>query len=205
MSPKQLVLVAVGLGLVCGPARADWLGPYLGLFGGYTEASDAWNAGPGQPAGVSPEGLMFGGLAGYGYEAGGFVLGGEVDLSFPDFSDVGDCGSPSFDCKLDVQILSSLRGRAGLALGPVQVYGTAGLALGFLQAESSLGEGDNKALAGWTAGAGIEWQTEGGLRLGIEYRHSDYGESDVVLGGIGQGDIDLKTDDVRLRLSIPLD
>lgn len=147
---------------------------------------------------------MFGGLAGYGFNVGGLVLGGEVDLSFPDFSDAGDCGSATFDCTLDVQVLSSLRGRAGVAVGPVQLYGTAGLALGFLQAESTSGASDSKTLAGWTAGAGIEWRTEAGLRLGVEYRHSDYGKSDVTFGGVGQGDIDLETDDVRLRLSIPL-
>jgi outer membrane immunogenic protein len=132
------------------------------------------------------------------------VLGLEADLSFPDFSDEGDCTASTFDCSLDVQVLTSLRGRAGLALGALQVYGTAGAALGFIQAEASNGASDSKALAGWTLGSGIEWQSEGGLRLGVEYRHTGYGEDEVSFGGGAQGKVDLETDDVRLRLSIPL-
>lgn len=187
-------------------ADTDWSGPYVGLFAGYTEANDAWDTGatPGALA-ISPEGIMFGGLAGYAHDAKPLILGLEADLSVPDFSDEGDCTTATFDCSLDVQVLSSLRARVGAALGPVQIYGTAGIALGFIQAEASNGASDSKALAGWTAGTGVEWQTSGGLRLGVEYRHSDYGEGDVTFAGSAQGDINLETDDVRLRLSIPLD
>jgi outer membrane immunogenic protein len=203
MSPKFLALVVGALNVACGSARADWSRPYLGLFAGYTEANDAWDVGSGPVPAISPEGLVYGGFVGAGYDVGGLVLGGEFDLSFPDVSDEGDCGA--VECTLDVQVLSSLRGRAGLAFGPLQVYGTAGLAVGFLQAESALGFNDSKSLAGWTAGAGLEWQTGQGLRLGVEYRHSDYGDSDIRFGGVGQGDINLETDDVRLRIAIPLD
>jgi hypothetical protein len=72
----------------------------------------------------------------------------------------------------------------------MQVYGTAGLSLGFLKAESTLGASDGKSLAGWTAG---------------EYRHSAYGTSDVTFAAVGQGDVNLETDYVWLRVSIPLD
>lgn len=204
MSRAALCLV-VGLVVapVAGAAEVDWSGPYLGLFGGYADANDAWDTGP-TGSSLSPEGFMVGGFAGYAHDAGGLVLGLETDLVFPDFSDEGSCSASPFECELDVQVMSSLRGRAGVAVGPVLLYGTAGVALGFLQADSSQGLSDSKALAGWTAGAGIEWQSEAGVRFGVEYRHSDYGESDVTFGGGTQGEIALETDDVRLRFSIPL-
>lgn len=206
MSPRFafLLVLAVGPGAAIATA-ADWSGPYLGLFAGYTEANDAWDdsIAPGAPA-ISPEGIMLGGFGGYAHEAGPVILGVEADISFPDFSDGDSCTGTAFDCSLDVQILSSLRGRAGLAIGDVQVYGTAGVALGFIQAEASNGASDSNALAGWTVGTGIEWRIEGGLRLGVEYRHTDYGEDDVSFGGVAQGAVDLETDDVRLKLSIPL-
>jgi pyruvate dehydrogenase E1 component beta subunit/2-oxoisovalerate dehydrogenase E1 component beta subunit len=39
------------------------------------------------------------------------------------------------------------------------------------------------------------------LRLGIEYRHSDYGDADVDLG-VPSGNVSLETDEVRLRLGL---
>jgi outer membrane immunogenic protein len=187
-------------------AETDWSGSYVGLFAGYTEANDAWGVGaaPAAPA-ISPEGIMIGGFAGYAHYTNPLVVGIEADLSAPDFSDEGDCATASFDCTLDVQVLSSLRARAGVAVGQFQLYGTAGVALGFIQAESTSGASDSKALAGWTLGTGVEWQSEGGLRLGVEYRHSDYGDADVNFAGSIDGDVNLETDDVRLRLSIPFD
>ncbi len=206
MSPRFLASLLICAVAVQPAAAADWSGPYLGLFAGYTEGNDAWNAGvaPGTPQ-VSPEGALLGGFFGYAHDAQPLIFGVEADLSFPDVSDEADCSASAFDCTLDIQVLSSLRGRAGVALGPLQFYGTAGLALGFIQAESSSGVGDSKALAGWTAGTGIEWQAQSGWRLGVEYRHSDYGRSDVTFAGADQGDISLKTDDVRVRVTIPLD
>lgn len=205
--PRRAIALVVSLALA--PAATagdvDWSGPYIGLFAGYTDANDAWTAGSMPPAnGLSPEGVMVGGFAGYAHDGEGAVLGIEADMVFPDFSDTGDCVATTFDCGIDVQVLSSLRGRAGVALGSIQVYGTAGLAVGFLQADSTAGFEDSKALAGWTAGAGVEWQSAGGIRLGLEYRHSDYGADDITFGGVDQGEVRLETDDVRLRISIPL-
>lgn len=204
MSPRFIWLVALFFPPVCAAADVDWSGPYLGVFAGYAEANDAWDDSvlPGAPK-ISPEGIMLGGFAGYAHDAHPLILGLEADLSFPDLSDEGDCTATTFDCSLDVQVLSSLRGRAGIALGPVQLYGTAGFSLGYIQAESN-GGSDSKALAGWTAGTGIEWQSAGGLRLGVEYRHTDYGDADVTFGGTAQGQVNLETDDVRLRVAIPL-
>jgi outer membrane immunogenic protein len=206
MSPRLVFsFLAFLLGSSAAVAAEDWSGPYLGLFAGYTEANDTWDdaIAPGAPA-ISPEGIMLGGFAGYAQGVKPLILGLEADLSFPDFSDEGDCTASTFDCSLDVQILSSLGGRVGLAVGALQVYGTAGVALGFVQAEASNGVSDSIALAGWTIGSGVEWQTEGGLRLGVEYRHTDYGEDGVTFAGVAQGKVDLETDDVRLRVSIPL-
>lgn len=209
MSPKHtafsfsLLLLAL---TTAGAAEPDWSGPYVGLFAGYTDASDAWDRSPAVPE-ISPEGVALGGFAGYSHDADGLIFGIELDVSPLDFSDTGECEAATFSCTLDVQALSSLRGRAGVAFGRLQLYGAGGLALGFIQAESDVngGSSDSKTLAGWTLGGGVEWEGHNGLRLGVEYRHSDYGNADVTFAGTAQGDINLETDEVRLRLSIPLD
>jgi len=183
----------------------DWTGPYLGLFAGYTDASDAWDqhGAPGDPA-ISPEGIDIGGFAGYGFATNGLVLGLEGDLSFPDFGDDDECGGGDGD--LDVRLLSSLRGRAGVAVGNVQFYGTGGLAFGVIQADTGTlgGSSDSEALAGWTLGGGIEIASGVGVRFGVEYRHSDYGSAGIT-GVTGSDEVSLETDEFRLRLSVPLD
>jgi len=98
--------------------------------------------------------------------------------------------------------LSSLRGRAGIALGPVELYSAAGVAVAVIQAETATGS-DNTARAGWAVGAGIEYETKRLVRVGIEYRHSDYGEADIDLPAAGK--LNLRTDEIRLRLTLPLD
>src|SRR5262245_50211000 len=127
LAVRALFLAAAAVVSNAPRAHAD---PYIGVFAGYGDASDAWSetTAPGDPT-LSPEGIAAGGFVGFAHRYDALVLGGEVDVSFPDFSDDAEC-APATDCALDVPVLSSLRGRAGVALGPVELYTTAGLALG---------------------------------------------------------------------------
>ena len=196
-------------GLMLAPTVAladDFGGGYIGLNAGYSDASDSWSdAVPAGEPDISPEGPSFGVFAGYQADLSGLVVGIETDISFPDLSDNAEC-SALIDCNIDVQVLSSLRGRAGIAVGPILLYGTGGLALGFIQAQSDGigGTSSSKSLYGWTLGGGAEAQIGDGVRIGAEYRHSDYGDADVDLG-TASGDVSLQTDEFRLRVSISLD
>jgi len=201
----RLVALATTLSIaIAGSARAtDWTGGYLGVTMGYADANDAWDEGgaPGDPA-LSPEGGNFSVYAGYGVDLTGLVLGLEGDLSFPDLSDNATC-DVLFECTFDVELMTSLRARAGVALGPVLLYGTAGVALGYIATDTDElgGVSASKTLSGYTVGVGSEIQLVDTLRLGIEYRHSDYGNTDVDLG-TPSGDVSLETDEVRLRLGL---
>jgi outer membrane immunogenic protein len=201
----RLIGLAATLSLaLAGSAHAtDWTGGYLGVAMGYADASDAWDEGgaPGDPA-LSPEGGNFSVYAGYGVDLAGLVLGLEGDLSFPDLNDNATC-DVLFECTFDVELMTSLRGRAGVALGPILLYGTAGIALGYIATDTNElgGFSASKTLSGYTVGVGSEIQLADSLRLGIEYRHSDYGNTDVDLG-TPSGDVSLETDEVRLRLGL---
>ena len=181
----------------------NWTGGYLGLSLGYTDASDAWDEGgsPLDPK-LSPEGASFAAYAGYGIDLAGLYLGAEGDITFPDLSDNATC-DVLIDCTFDVNMMTSLRARAGFALGQTLIYGTGGLALGYIQADSNElgGVSASKTLSGWTLGTGIEYQAADSIRFGIEYRHSDYGDASFDLG-TPSGDVTLQTDEVRLRLGI---
>ncbi len=193
----------LALSLATPASATDWTGGYLGVALGYADANDAWDEGgaPGDPS-LSPEGGSFSVYAGYGVDLAGLVVGVEGDLSFPDLSDNATC-DVLIDCTFDVELMTSLRGRAGVALGPVLLYGTAGIALGYIATDSNElgGVSASKSLAGYTIGAGSEIQLADTLRLGIEYRHSDYGDTDVDLGAPA-GNVSLETDEVRLRLGL---
>jgi outer membrane immunogenic protein len=201
----RLIGLAATLSLaLAGTAHAaDWTGGYLGVAMGYADANDAWNEGgaPDDPV-LSPEGGNFSVYAGYGVDLAGLVLGLEGDLSFPDLSDNATC-DVLIECTFDVELMTSLRGRAGVALGPLLLYGTAGIALGYIATDTDElgGVSASKTLSGYTVGIGSEIQLADSLRLGIEYRHSDYGDADVNLG-TPSGNVSLETDEVRLRLGL---
>lgn len=205
---RQLAAAALLLASTATPALADddnWTGGYLGLSLGYIDASDTWDSvsNPGEPT-VTPEGASFSAYTGYGVDLAGLVLGLEADMTIPDLNDNATC-DVVLDCSFDVNFMTTLRGRAGLAFGPTLVYATAGGALGYIQADSNdpSGTSASKSLAGYVIGAGFEHQT-GSLRYGVEYRHSDYGEVQVDLG-TPVGDLNLQTDEVRARISIVFD
>jgi outer membrane immunogenic protein len=76
----------------------------------------------------------------------------------------------------DVQWFGTVRGRLGYAAGPWLVYGTGGVAFGnvktSIEQSSFSGSVDR---AGWTAGAGVEYQFLANWSAKVEYLHVDLG------------------------------
>ena len=170
---------------ICGQARADgppvsgflftvepmmWTGFYLGGTGGYGNTHFEMSVPATFAPGATPDGNggVGGVVVGYSQQIGVFVGGLEVDFmagtleasrSFPSLVD-----STSWNITTKFGTLASLRGRAGVAMGPVFVYGTAGGAWG--NAQSDIAVVDTGALVargvastnhfGWVAGAGAE-------------------------------------------------
>ena len=130
-------LIAAILGLaICGvQARADapptWSGFYLGAAGGYGTTHFDMTVPATFTPGATPDGNggVGGVVFGYNQQIWVFVGGLEVDFmagtleasqSFPSLA------GPSWDITTKFGSLASLRGRAGVALGPVLLYGTGG-------------------------------------------------------------------------------
>jgi len=120
----------------------SWAGPYLGATLGYEWGTVSNN--PTRPAGVA------GGIeAGYNWQRGAFVFGGEADIQL---SSADDTLSPF---EFSNPWFGTVRGRAGAALNSVLLYGTAGLAYGELRA-NTFNLTESHVGVGWTAGVGIE-------------------------------------------------
>jgi len=120
----------------------SWYGPYVGGTIGYQWGSVDNN--PTKPSGIA------GGLeAGYNWQRGQFVFGAETDIQL---SGAEGTFAP---WQFSSPWYGTLRGRAGVAIGNVLVYGTGGLAYGDLRAVTAALSEDRTSV-GWTVGAGVE-------------------------------------------------
>lgn len=121
----------------------SWAGPYLGANLGYE-----WGTVDNNP--TKPSGLAGGVQAGYNWQRGNFVFGGETDFQFSAAEDTlapWQFSNPWF---------GTVRGRAGVAIGNVLVFGTAGLAYGSLTADTAANLSETHDSLGWVAGGGVE-------------------------------------------------
>jgi outer membrane immunogenic protein len=125
------------------PLASSWAGPYIGATLGYEWGRVSNN--PTQPTGIE------GGLeAGFNWQHGNFVYGGEADINL---SGAEDTFSP---WQFSNPWFGTLRGRAGVAINNVLLYGTAGLSYGSLTATSPGNLSETHTSVGWVAGAGAE-------------------------------------------------
>jgi outer membrane immunogenic protein len=169
--------------------NTNWTGFYVGVNGGY-----AWDWG--KDAVVfntlgtlhpNPSGGLFGGQVGYHWQwTPEWVFGVETD-----FDGVGIFGSSQGGIAGAVQrvdMLGTLRGRAGYSLENVLLYLTGGLAYGRTDLATSLTMGgacgpagfcgaaaSTQWMVGWAAGAGFDWEFLPRWSFRTEYLHFDLG------------------------------
>jgi outer membrane immunogenic protein len=121
----------------------SWIGPYVGATVGYEWGSIDNN--PTHPSGAA------GGLeAGFNWQAGNFVYGGEADINL---SAAQDTFAP---WQFSNPWFGTLRARAGVAINNVLIFGTAGLGYGELTATASGNLSASHTSLGWAAGLGAE-------------------------------------------------
>jgi len=120
----------------------SWAGPYLGATAGFEWGSV-------DNSRTNPSGIAGGIEAGYNWQSGAFVFGGETDIQL---SAADDTLSPF---EFSNPWFGTLRGRAGVTLNNVLLFGTAGLAYGDIRADSALLSESHTSI-GWVAGGGVE-------------------------------------------------
>jgi outer membrane immunogenic protein len=162
---------------VAAPARTDgeWGGAYFGAQLGYGNVDS--NGG-----GLSGDGILGGVHAGYRYDFGTAVVGGEIDY---DTSGI-DLGATAGN---ELESVARLKLMAGADLGRILVYGTAGLAL----AEARVGAAtlsDN----GWFAGLGADYALTDRWSVGGEVLTHKFDDFD------GSG-VDLDVNTVKAKVS----
>jgi outer membrane immunogenic protein len=153
--------------------RYDWSGPYAGINLGYL-----W--GTVDNLGLAPRGAAAGAQAGYNWQTGQVVLGGEADI-------VGSTSQDTFaPYKFSNPWFGTVRGRGGYAFDNLLVYATAGLAYGGGRLQIA-GLSEAKTHLGWTAGGGIEVGLPSSWSAKAEYLFIGLSDKTYVLSGISGG------------------
>jgi outer membrane immunogenic protein len=148
----------------------SWTGLYLGGNLGY-----AWGTTGNNP--TRPSGGAGGAQAGYNWQTGQFVIGGEADI---ELSGANDTFAP---WKFSNPWFGTLRGRAGYAISNVLIYGTGGVAFGELQAQTINLQSESHTNVGWTAGAGVEAGLGANWSAKVEYLFVDLASNTFALTG----------------------
>lgn len=191
----------------------SWTGSHIGLNVGHTWAGSRADF---DLAGVhsdnDPQGYLGGGFAGYNLQLdNGIVLGGEADFGFssadnqsyvytgsvPDFSDI---------VTARLNWTASLRARLGYSIDRLLIFGTAGVGVADFTVNESFGgvnpELIDKTLAGWTAGAGVDYALTDRVFARLEYRYSDFGSmTSAQYPTWVPFEADLKTHDIRIGIA----
>jgi outer membrane immunogenic protein len=152
----------------------SWTGPYLGGNLGYE-----WGATSNNP--TRPRGFAGGVEAGYNWQTGQLVLGGEGDIQL---SGATDTFAP---WKFSNPWFGTLRARAGYAISNFLIYGTGGVAFGELQGQTIGLLSENHTNVGWTAGVGLEAGFAANWSAKVEYLFVDLASSTFTLTGASNG------------------
>ncbi|MGY6710506.1 MAG: outer membrane protein [Rhizobiaceae bacterium] len=170
---------------------ATWTGPYAGLQFGY-----GFSGRVNTPGGnIATDGWSGGAFAGYNLQNDMFVYGVEGDINYSRFT-----GSTAGVADARTSIDGSLRARAGVAVtDDILLYGTGGVAAQRLTVSPWTTTGDEQALIGFTAGAGMDARLTDQVFGRVEYRYTQYGSRNF---NFGSGTQSVNSRDHRVGVGI---
>ena len=146
----------------------NWVGPYVGANVGYQ-----WGDITNNP--IEPSGGSLGLQAGYNWQSGQLVLGGEADIQL---SSADDVLAP---WKFSNPWFGTARFRAGYAVNAALFYGTGGFAFGGIELERA-GLAETKTHLGWALGFGAEVGLTPNWTAKVEYLYVDLADRARFIG-----------------------
>jgi outer membrane immunogenic protein len=156
------------------PVAYRWMGPYVGGSVGFQ-----WGDIDNNP--TKPSGVMGGLQAGYNWQNGNFVFGGEGDINI---TSADDTFAP---WKFSNPWFGTVRARLGVAAwNNVLFYATGGLAFGGLEAERN-GLSESRSHIGWTIGGGAEFALNQAWSIKAEYLYLSFAERAYTVTGADHG------------------
>jgi outer membrane immunogenic protein len=193
------------------PSLATWDGPYVGVQGGIARQDGLLKDASAHFANADGKiGGAVGALAGYNWQHGNFVYGLEGDWNWVGAKathfNLNGTGS-----SYEIDWLSTLRARAGLAVDTTLFYLTGGVALGrvnnnfalFLTNPTPLFSfAENQTRIGWSVGAGVEHLFAPQWSARAEFRYVDLGSESVacIAGSVSCANFSFSTGDLNNTL-----
>ena len=183
------------------PAPYDWTGFYIGAHAGYGSADGDQSFPLVGNFDTEGNGFVGGGQLGANWQIDQIVLGVEGDISFADMSDTVTNGAISR--RQDVDMLASVRGRAGFAFDRALIYGTAGWGMADAERKRLNGSGgsDSQTHDGWVYGGGVEWAVTDMVSVRAEYLRYDLDKQEYSLVG-PDPIVEIDVDVFRLGLNL---
>lgn len=145
-----------------------WTGGYIGLSVGRSWGSTRIDTNSGNLT-IESNGGQYGGYAGYTWQSGAFVFGGEAELG------TGSLKGSTGNIHQDMNWMGAVRARAGfLVAQPLYVYGMAGVAWTDMTIKAN-GFDRDQSFAGFQVGAGAEYKFNPNWSLRLDYLYTGLG------------------------------
>jgi outer membrane immunogenic protein len=189
------------------PLAFDWTGFYVGAQIGYAWGnSDTDFTGGFTTSSTDPDGVVGGVHIGYNAQFNQIVVGLEGDIEASSMSgDESSGGAFGSTSSVDVNWQGSVRARLGYAMDNVLPYITGGVAFADVDVDSAItgfsSSSYSDTLTGWTVGAGVEYAFTQNITGRVEYRYTDFGDTNGEVDGGETASTDLKTHAVRVGIS----
>lgn len=158
--------------------RIDWTGPYIGV-----QLGNGWLSFEDDGIETEADDLLYGVHAGYNFDFGNFVLGGEIDhdqteIAIDDFNSLDN--------------ITRAKLRAGVGFGQALVYATAGAA----HANATIDD-LSYSDTGYFYGAGVQYMLTDRVSIGGEVLQHEWGDFDEALP---TGDVSATTLSARVSM-----
>lgn len=166
---------------IVAPPAYSWTGIYLGLEGGggwgrENYGDNTLSALPTSPVSQRPDGGIFGGVLGYRYQIGQWVLGVEGSAAWAHLDSTATSGV--FTENFKTRALYTATGQVGWAFDRALLYakgGWAGVSVNNFLSGAGGTASNTQTDSGWTAGVGLDYAAWQNIVLGVEYDYIDVG------------------------------
>ncbi len=184
----------------------NWNGFYLGINGGGGWGRSRFDFPlTGTTTGdFNTSGGLFGGTAGFNWQAGSFVFGVEGDVDWANIKGSTACPGVGFTCTTSDSWLATARARLGFTANEWLFYATGGGAFGDVKMAVTGFSGQTVNRTGWTAGAGIEYGFAPSWSVKVEYLHVDLGTASCSIPNcslVSQANVPFRAEIVRAGLN----
>lgn len=185
----------------------SWTGLYGGLHVGGGWGMTDWKSADGVLAAASTfgfpgsgqaNGSIAGGQLGFNYQAGTWVVGGELSASWSNLDGFARCanttvGPNSYVCHSHIDALATATGRLGHTFGNLMVYSLAGFAVAKEKHDAYQTFGTDlfsgsTTRTGYVLGSGLEYAITPAWSAKLEYNYIDLGSKTVALND-GAGNV----------------